>query len=262
MLKIIIVEDEWIIRKGLISTIDWLEMGCSIVGEASDGQEGLELIEEYLPDVVITDIRMPVMDGIEMIRKGKKIHDFESILLTSYEEFEYAKQAIKLQVFDYLLKPVDEENLKSALTRLRQKIEEKGQIQDIKQLAKEQERLYNPAILLEQAKGTQPQVEKVLEMIAQEYTGHLSIELIADEMGISSSYLSRKFKQVTGHTFGEILNGYRIQKATELLLSHEYKIYEVAEKVGFSEYKSFCTVFKKWVGLSPKEFMNQKYKST
>lgn len=261
-LKVVVVEDEWIIRKGLVSTMDWLELGYTVVGEGEDGKEGLALILEQSPDVVITDIRMPIIDGIEMIREAKKEKDFESILLTSYEEFEYAKEAIKLQVFDYLLKPIDDEILRNTLRKLSHKIQEKTLVKDMELYAREQETRYNPILLLQEAKGTHPQVEKVIENICREYNKHLSIEKMAEEIGVSSSYLSRKFKQVTGNTFGEILNGYRIQKATELLLSYEYKVYEVAELVGFSEYKCFCTVFKKWVGLSPTEFMNQKYKIT
>lgn len=205
---------------------------------------------------------MPVLDGIEMIRKASQKKDFESILLTSYEEFEYAKEAIKLQVFDYLLKPIDEEILKNTLRRLSQKIKEKMLMKNIELQAIEKSKGYNPIFLLQEVEGTHPQIEKVIDIICKEYTNHLSIEKIAEEIGVSNSYLSRKFKQVTGYTFGEILNKYRIQKATELLLSYEYKVYEVAELVGFSEYKCFCTVFKKLVGLSPTEFMNQKYKST
>ena len=111
MLRVMIVEDESMIRKGLVFTIDWLSMDCVVVAEASNGQEGYERILEYKPDVVLTDICMPFMDGIEMIQKASKKVKFKSILLTSYAEFDYARRAIEARVCEYLLKPVDEEKL-------------------------------------------------------------------------------------------------------------------------------------------------------
>ena len=117
MLRVMIVEDEDMIRKGLVFTIDWLSMDCVVVAEASNGQEGYERILEYKPDVVIADICMPFMDGIEMIQKASEKVKFKSILLTSYAEFDYARRAIQLNSVDYLLKPIDEEKLKEVLKR-------------------------------------------------------------------------------------------------------------------------------------------------
>ena len=122
MLKVLIVEDEDIIRKGLAYTIDWVSMGYTVVGEAANGEEGLEKIKELIPDVVIADIRMPKLDGITMIREASKYIKFESIILTSYAEFEYAQQAIGLKVFDYMLKPIDEAALQETMIRLHQVI--------------------------------------------------------------------------------------------------------------------------------------------
>ena len=111
MYRVLIVEDEDIIRKGLAYTMDWMGMGCTIVGEAANGQEGLEKIEELKPDIVVADIMMPVIDGIEMIRIARQKFNFKSIILTSYADFDYAKKAIDLDVSAYLLKPVDEDEL-------------------------------------------------------------------------------------------------------------------------------------------------------
>ncbi len=104
MYRVLIVEDEDIIRKGIAYTMDWMGMGCTIAGEACNGKEGLDKIKELEPDIVLADIMMPVMDGIEMIREAKKrgIGDFKSIILTSYADFEYAKAAIDLDVSAYL----------------------------------------------------------------------------------------------------------------------------------------------------------------
>lgn len=92
MIKVLIIEDENLIRKGLINTIDWLSMECIIAGEASNGKEGLKTIIEIKPDLVITDIKMPIMNGMDMLQEASEIYDFEKIILTSYGEFPYAKK--------------------------------------------------------------------------------------------------------------------------------------------------------------------------
>lgn len=121
MLRVLIAEDEEMIRKGLVYTADWLSMDCVVVAEAADGRDGYEKILEYRPDVVITDICMPFMDGIEMIKKASEQVRFKSILLTSYADFEYARRAIEARVCEYLLKPVDEEALADIMERLDRK---------------------------------------------------------------------------------------------------------------------------------------------
>ena len=114
MYRVLIVEDEDIIRKGIAYTMDWMSMDCVIAGEAANGKEGVEKILELRPDIVVADIMMPYMNGIEMIRSTKDQVPYKSILLTSYAEFSYAKQAIDLKVSDYLMKPVEEEEIRKA----------------------------------------------------------------------------------------------------------------------------------------------------
>ena len=108
MHKIMIVDDDRIIRKGLIQTIPWGEHDLQVVGEAGDGEQALAVIAEQRPQVVVSDIRMPFMDGLTLAKEAKeKYPDIKFIFLTGYEDFSYAQQAIDLQAVDYLLKPVD-----------------------------------------------------------------------------------------------------------------------------------------------------------
>ena len=118
MIRVVIVEDELILRKGLVLSIDWEALGCAVVGEGDNGRKGLEILLKEKPDVVITDIKMPVMDGLEMLRLAREQYSFHSIVLTGFSEFDYAKQAITLGVDDYLLKPVDETELSALMTHL------------------------------------------------------------------------------------------------------------------------------------------------
>ena len=117
MLKVLLVEDENLIRRGLAFQMNWTDVGCVLVGEAASGEEGLEQIEALHPDIVITDIRMQDMDGLDMIRRGQEICSFRSIILSGYSEFDYAQKAIRLGVREYLLKPVDMNALRSCLLK-------------------------------------------------------------------------------------------------------------------------------------------------
>ncbi len=118
MLKVVIVEDNPSTVQALTRTIDWAALDCEVAGCAYDGEEGRSLIEETLPDIVLTDIRMPQINGLDMIAMiREKLPDCKIIIITGYEEFEYASRAIKLSVFDYLLKPIDNEDVMRSVAR-------------------------------------------------------------------------------------------------------------------------------------------------
>ena len=105
MLKVLIVDDEAVVRRGIVLGIDWASLGCAVVGEAANGEEGLAAAERYSPNLIITDVRMPHMDGIEMMRvlreRGSTAH---VIVLTAYNDFDYARSALRFGAADYLLK--------------------------------------------------------------------------------------------------------------------------------------------------------------
>jgi two-component system response regulator YesN len=129
MHKVVIVDDDSIIRRGLSLTIAWGEHGFEMAGVAGDGDEGFALIERTSPQLVITDIRMPFVDGFEMAEKIKKVYpDIKIIMLTSYEDFEFAKRALQMKVFDYLLKPVDNEVLVETAKRAMKELEYERQM--------------------------------------------------------------------------------------------------------------------------------------
>ena len=258
MLRIIIVEDEDIIRRGLVCTVDWLSMNCIVVGEASNGAEGLALLEKEHPDVVITDIRMPIMDGLTMAQQAKEKGLLPHLVfLTSYAEFAYAQKAIQLQATDYLLKPVEEQELVKLMARLNQE-KTQGKVVEVQQSNPEREakELIDWQGLL-QTDALNPYVKVCLERIRSDYRAKLSIEMLAEEQAVSPSYLSRKFKEVCGQTFGEPLTKQRLRKAVKQLSAGTYRVYEVAEQNGFGDYKNFCVVFKKYLHISPRDFMNR-----
>ncbi len=255
MLRVLIAEDEDIIRKGLVYTVDWLGMGCVVAAEAANGQEGLEKILEFKPDVVIADICMPYMDGIEMIKKAGETVKFRSIILTSYADFEYARRAIDARVCEYLLKPVDEEELARIMERLQGEIASSRQVEQVMEQAELEGGNMNLEYYMQLDLSENRYVSRAIEAIRRRYADKLGIEGISEELGVSASYLSRKFKEVTGQTFLDFLNKYRVQQAIVLLNTGQYRISEISDACGFTDYKHFCSVFKKYTLKSPTKFV-------
>lgn len=250
LLRVLIVEDEKIIRLGLVNTIDWLGMRCSVVGSAGDGVSGLRMIEELKPDVVITDIRMPGMDGLQMIAEGRKSCEFKIVLLTSYADFDYAQQAVGVRAYAYLLKPLDEKKLREVIAQIY------GDVEQERERGASEAHRNAQAIGEEQPVTTKdPLVAAALDKIEHSSHEKLSVEGIARELFVSPSYLSRRFKAVTGQTFLDMLNRRRVREAVRLLGEGETSISRVAELTGFSDYKHFCAVFKRYTALTPRDYL-------
>jgi two-component system response regulator YesN len=252
MLKVIVVEDEELVRKGIVLTVDWAAIGCMVVGEAPNGQEGLALVRRYSPDLVVTDIRMPVMDGVEMIRRLREEGQsrLEFIILSAHSDFSYARNAIKLGVADYLLKPFKDGELEAAVAAVRQRTEETDAAQGTGE---------PPLLRFEPEKGDRSKyVELAIAYIREHYSDlGLSINDTAGHLGISEGYLSRIFKKETDYTFVSYLTNFRIRAAMELLKNVKVKVYEVAAQVGYLDATYFSTLFKRLTGVSPSEYQNR-----
>ena len=135
MLKVFLVEDEFVVREGIKKNVDWKSHGYEFCGEASDGELAYPMIQKLKPDIVITDIRMPFMDGLTLSRLIKKEMPWiEIIVLTGHEEFEYAKEAIKIGIAEYLSKPINGEELLKEVDALADKIEEKRKEREIREM--------------------------------------------------------------------------------------------------------------------------------
>ncbi len=252
MLRVIIVEDENIIREGLSVTLDWPALQCTLVGTAANGKEGLALIRATKPDIVITDIRMPEMSGLQMAEMAQaEGFQVAFIFLTGYDDFKYVRQALRLRAVDYLLKPIDEEELVNVISEIvtAKNVSVAPAVQ-----------LFDCRHYLEDA-NLNIYVRQTLNYIKREYKEKINVEIIADKLNVSSSYLSRKIKEATQSTFGEILTKYRLQEAVKLLYMGKYRNYEIAYLTGFGDYKNFCTAFKKQFSMSPKEYIKQNKKN-
>lgn len=416
MLSMLIVDDEHLVRLGLKSTVEWSNYGIEIIGEAADGEVGIEMAKKYNPDIILTDIRMPFMDGLEFMTKVRE-NGIESriIVLSGYDEFTYVQTAIDNGASAYLLKPIDNqqlietvqkvarkikeetstrqyyEKLKSELTGMkkqfirelvsgsisdRDQIQEKIRFLDIpldvdnnfvivirinqfnsfisgspdeavkvfretvlqyiadllilhskfigivvdtsleewivilhvndkedninnilkshcKKLTDEIEKKFKQTVsigisnLCEKIENIhktylevcslldnkflpnsnyivstdngivsyRKEIKEAIIYMKDNYSRDVTVELVANELFISPSYLMHLFKAEVGKTFNDCLIDIRIEKAKELLRNSNYKIYEVCEFVGYSDSKYFSQIFKKVVGMSPSEYI-------
>lgn len=252
MYKILIVEDEALLRKGLIFSMDFNSLNTVVVGEAENGLEGIKQIEKLNPDIVITDITMPFKSGLEMIEETKEKYGYSAIILSGFNEFEYAKKAINFGVSEYILKPVNHEELKKAIIKSIKSIEMKN----LYDSANENNKKITDITLISNNTNLSFYVKSVIEVIENEYMNKLVMQDIVDKLKVSATLLNTKFKSEVGLTINDYLNRYRIQIAINLLKENKMPLYQIAENTGFSDYKYFNKVFNKYIGCSPSDYMN------
>lgn len=253
MYNVLVVEDEEIIRKGIILSIPWEEFNCHVIGEAENGEEGKSLIESLKPDIVITDIDMPVKDGLTMLAETKFISDYAAIILTGYSEFEYAREAIRLGISSYVLKPLNMKEMKEALE---QAILESQNIYRLRQINQKTPELEDIHLIDDVKTSSDALVNSILTYITQNYKKKISLSDLAEEFHYSERYISQKFQRALNTTVIEYLNRYRMQKALELLKDGTMPLSEIGWECGIGEYKYFNFVFKKHIGCSIKTYLN------
>lgn len=241
MYKVLVIEDEDIIRKGLINSINWTEHECRIVGEAKNGLDGLKKIASLKPDLILLDVNMPIMDGIEMLSKLTEAL-ISTIIISGYSEFEYAKQAIKYNVVDYLLKPIDSNDLIKALEKAKQQIQMRAsyKVDD------------DPYRILHTQSVDSITLNKAIKYIEDNIGKKILMKDISDVTNKSPSSLNNRFQREMNLTFNEYLIRVRIQKAIDYIKDVDEPLYKIAQMVGYQDYKYFNRVFHKITGVSPK----------
>lgn len=246
--SVVVAEDEPLLLENLVQKINRSGTGFEVVGSAQTGVQAYDLVEEHDPWLLITDIRMPVMDGLELIQKVRESHpDLDCIIVSGYSEFEYAQAALHYQVKEYLLKPVDEEELKTALGNL------------AKSYAVRKAALENVFSSGDALKSPAEIAQLLKEYIIRHFNEEINLNLIATNLNYSSSYLTKIFCQQYDTTPSRFLIALRIQKAKQLLDHHyELNIRQVGEAVGYPEQAYFSRIFKKITGISPMDYLNER----
>ena len=235
MYQVLIADDERIIRNGLQVLVDWPALGFEVSAVAADGAQAFELAMQKRFDLILCDIRMPVLDGLSLTERLRK-HGYgaEIVMVSGYRDFEYARRALSLGVSEYLLKPVDSGALQAYLQKLH------GRLQ-------------------QQAADSSPREEEIITTLGQMIAAHccepeFSLKRAAEQLSYSPVYLGRLFRQKTGKSFREQLNLCRMQKAAALLLEGTRCIYEVASLSGYRDVNYFYRVFREVYSVSPGEY--------
>ncbi|MCR5507603.1 MAG: response regulator [Lachnospiraceae bacterium] len=237
MLNVYIADDEvWIIL-GLKKLLEKIDIDSWVVGTANNGLTAKEEIGMFKPDVVFTDIRMPGLSGLELLRAIPEVSpDSKVVIITGFAEFAYAKEAIHHHAFDYLLKPIKEEELSRVMSAIMN--EHDGPQEEESSRAPEPDRM----------------IDNVISDIREHYTEDISLTSLAAKYNISMGHLSNMIKEHLQVNFSDYIASLRIQRAKELLRDDSISIQEIAEIVGYNDYFYFTKVFKKVEGISPSKY--------
>lgn len=243
-LKVLIADDEPTITEGLLRLFDWEGNRLEVVGVANDGIIAVNMARELEPDIVLVDINMPLLSGLEVIRAlSEQPCDTVFIIISGYDEFSYAIEALKLRVYDYLLKPVKFDELSRVLTQARLSIFENsassGAFSD-KELPKEPDSL----------------LFKIVSYLNENLSGEINLNKLADIFSMNPAYLSQFFKNNTGMNYHVYLTLLRINRAKEMLATTRMSISEIAASAGFADYRVFTKAFKRAEGILPSQYRN------
>lgn len=251
---ILVVEDEPRTRAGFTKTLEAWSAGRYRIESMDSGQAALAWLENHVAHLLITDIRMPGISGLELIEMQQRHKQFKpvAIIISGYAEFEYAQKAMQLGVVNYLLKPVDKHKLVQA-------VEQALLVEDDRHRIETMEKLIDPRLLETKETDTQytPQVREALSFLDEHLHEPITMRQVADRLHLNPSYFSVLFKEQTDLTFSEYISRLRVLRAKELLLRTTLSVGEIAERVGYQSDKYFIKVFKSYEGMSPSKYRSQ-----
>ena len=242
--RVIIAEDEMMIAKNIAANVSRANEAFEVISIAPNGQDALASVQELLPDVLMSDIKMPVMDGLALIAEvNSKFPSIKTVIFSGYDDFEFVRAALQNNASDYLLKPVNHAELKVILDRLEREL-----LAEMTELSAD--RNNNPAEV----------VQRVIDFIHCNYNKPISLSDISSQFGFSLSYLTKIFTVHTGTPPSKYLKEHRMSAAKKLLITSTFPISKIAEKVGYSDQFHFSKTFKNLVGKSPKQFREDSLK--
>lgn len=234
--RLLIVDDEPFMREYTIRFYPWDEMGFEIAGEASNGQEALDILKKQPVDVILTDVLMPVMDGTELARRVAAMENPPRILFFSaYADFDYAKQAIESGVTGYILKLDDSKSFIQTLARVRESLD--------------QER--GGDMLPPETSKT---VRQAVGYIRRHFRESITLADVAAHVAVHPTHLSRLLAAQLGKSYLDILTECRMEEAKRLLRTTQDKVYEVGDAVGYHKSTYFIDLFRRHTGMTPQQY--------
>lgn len=239
MLNVMVVEDEKIIRQGIVNLVKRYGKGFDVRWECANAMEAWNAFQAGAPDLLITDIIMKGMTGLELIRRVRENgSDVPIVVLSGFSEFSYAQTALRYNVTDYLLKPVDIKEFSQVLERIQ------------RELAPAERSALTGDV-------ANADIRHAVKWMDEHLSEDLSQQNVAEQVGLSVSYLSVLFKQQMGVHYSEYLFKRRMEKAREFLRSSDLCIYEIARLCGYRSDKHFINVFKREAGVTPSQYRNK-----
>jgi two-component system response regulator YesN len=249
-MKLLILDDDIQIREGVEKSIDWKCAGIDEVKSAGDGVSGLKTALSFRPDIILSDVRMPGINGLDFLREVKELLPHSKVILISgYDDFEYLQKAVKYKADAYELKPVKVRHLINLVVEMKEKIARE-------KIAREKENAASAQS--DEAPRYTPKITKAVEYINAHFDEPLTTAALSKILGLTPNYFSAVFKRETGISFNSYLNTIRLKSAAYLLEHTGLLVYEIAGQCGFHDYIYFSQAFKKAFNCSPRAWRENK----
>ena len=237
-IKVMLVDDEPLVLEGYRKLFNWEKHGFTVICEASDGMTAVSLAHCHQPDIILMDINIPLLSGLDAISAiRQKLPEVVFIIISGYDNFEYAQKAIRLGVVEYMLKPLKFDDLEKTLSQIRQGLTKK-RFSGIKQ-----EKI-----------SDDKRIHKIISYLHEHITEAISLKKLAHEFFLHPAYISQLFKQETGLNYHEYLMRLRVDFAKRFLSTTDLSISQIAEMAGFQNYRGFSQVFKRLEKITPSKY--------
>lgn len=250
-MNVILVDDEEVAVNALKRRVDWKKYGIDEVYIAHSMREALSVFQEKIIDIMLSDIEMPQGNGLDLFEWVKSYHPkVECVYVTCHPEFEYMRKALQLGSADYVLKPIDYEELDGVLSQVAERVRRQRRIESI------------PAEIMKKTSGEDDRIKgDVVGTVKRYVREHIQEDIyiadIAKQVFLNEQYLMRTFKKTTGISILEFITGERLWLAKELLVNTNYPINRVADMVGYGNYSYFTKIFKRNVGITPQGYRQE-----
>ncbi|RAV22300.1 response regulator transcription factor [Paenibacillus contaminans] len=247
MYKLLLVDDEYEIRTGLCNFFPWDEIGFEVAGQAEHGKQALDFVQNHAVDVILCDIKMPVMTGIELAEElQKQKSKIKIIFFSGHRDFEYAQKALSFGVKSYVVKSTKFSELVNVFKKVKDELDQEAHTaepsaKEIPEEAEEAQNFYDRVIL-------------TIKNHIKEHYKDVELDDVAKLVHMHPNYVSKLFKKQTGQNFSDYLLSVRMEKAVELLKDIRYRTFDVSAILGYSNVKNFTRTFKSYYGKSPRAF--------
>lgn len=255
MIRVLIVDDEKLVRKGFIAMLPWAQFDMAVVGEAVNGEKALEFIAGNGVDLLFTDITMPVMSGIDLIKEVRRRYpDIWIVILTCHQDFSYIQEVLRLGAIDYIVKTqLEMEPVEEILRRIAGRVKNNGRNKPPSDLLQVKSIVFNKRF----SEEVYNCIVNSVAYIESNLVNGISQDEAAKKANMSKGYFSHCFHEIVGKPFVEYVREAKMAKAKELLAQSSRPVYWIAEQLGFRDEKYFSKIFREYSGMLPSEYRNQ-----